>query len=227
MPEHNLFKYIESAVSFVYDGLRAWKGFRLLAFGATRTGKSTLWAYLEKGKLVDASSIEKTAIETPVGGGRFRIGDIKLSGVKVAVRAVDVPGDDTLRATWKKVLYEHPPHGIIFMIDNVRDTFAGIPSTGYDPDRMAEHYTAFKNLADLILDNQEVVDNLHAILILVNKNDSFPAGVGFGDIVAASRIDTLNNRFQNIAHLRTRTMSCSALYGHNIHEGVNWMVKNL
>lgn len=208
--EFKPFEHIGDVVKFIYEGYRAWRGFRLLAFGTTRVGKSTLWAYLEKGKLVDASMIPKTEIETPIGGGKFRIRDIRLAGVKVAIRAVDVPGDQALRASWHKVLYEHKPHGIIFMIDNVEDTKTGVPPLGYNPDRLTEHYEAFKYIRDLILVNEEVMETLQAFLVLVNKNDSFPPKIGYGDVIAAARLDTLYSRFHEMPNVRMRAMPCSA-----------------
>lgn len=220
---------IEGSLDFIYNGFRAWRGFRLLAFGTTCVGKTTLWQYLEKGKLVESTSLERTEFLTPIGGpkGKFRMRDIKMSGIKVAVRAVDMPGQLELRETWKEVLYAQKPHGIIFMIDNVKDTNEGIPSVGYDQSRLDEHYQAFEYLRDLILDNEDVVDTLQAFLILVNKNDSFPENLRFGDIIGASKIDNLYPRFQEIPKLRMRALSCSALYGHNIQEGLKWMVKNI
>lgn len=227
MPIPDPLEMIKAALQFVYDGFRAWKGFRLLAFGTTCVGKTTLWNYLEKGQLIDPSSLERTLDLTPVGGGKFRIRDIKMSGIKVALRAVDVPGQPELRDAWKEVLYSQKPQGVIFMMDNVKDTTAGVPEVGYDQERLNEHYEAFQHLRDLILDNEEVADNLQAILILVNKNDSFPGKLRFGDMIAASRIDTLYSRFQEIPHLRMTAKSCSALHGDNIKEGVKWMMKNI
>lgn len=227
MPIPDPVEIIKALFQFIYDGFRAWRGFRVLAFGTTCVGKTTLWKYLEMGQLIDPSSLERTLDLTPVGGGKFRMRDIRMSGIKVAIRAIDMPGHSELRKTWKEVLYTQKPHGIIFMMDNVKDTTAGVPAAGYDQTRLDEHYEAFQHIRDLILDNDEVGNNLQAFLILVNKNDSFPGNVRFGDIIAASRIDKLYSRFQEMPYLRMTAKSCSALYGQNIQEGVKWMLKNI
>jgi hypothetical protein len=217
---------IEKVFDFVVNAFRAWKGFRLLAFGTTGVGKTTLWKYLETGTLVNASTIESTLAPTPVGDGKFKLRNIKLSGINVRVRAIDVPGNVEHRNTWQEVIKTTKPHGIIFMMDHVKDPNK-TPEKGYDENRLQEHYDAFKYLRTLVLDNDEIRENLHALLILVNKSDVFPKNLMYGDIIEYSKINTLYDRLQEIPKLMMKARPCSALYGTNVQEEMAWMVKNL
>jgi len=151
--------------------------------------------------------------------------------IRVRILGVDVPGDSNLRSTWKETLYElgPPPDGIIFMMDNVEDTEKGVPSIGYDQSRLDEHRPAFKHLSDLIFNNSDVMDKLQALLVLVNKNDSWPSTLQYGDLIKASGLDELLVRFDNdkeLPQLRRRTQPCSARYGGNIQGSIAWMARN-
>jgi len=216
---------IVKALKEVGKAWRTFKGYRLLVFGTKAVGKTTLWRHLEGGEAVKASVSTTLA---PEEIGRFKLKDIKFAGITTRVLGVDVPGDPNLRATWEDTLYrmDAPTHGIIFMLDNVEDTARGVPAAGYDPARLAEHYQAFKHLSDLIFNRADVADNLQALLVLVNKRDSWPAGLQYGDIMEASGINALMPRFNELTHCRPRVQSCSALYGANVQGSMAWMAKN-
>ena len=85
-------------------------GTRMLAFGTTAVGKSTLWKYLQTGQA--GGKVEKTVVATPLGDAEnplFRVRDIRVLGVPAGVRAVDVPSDEKFRHTWGPVLHAVKP----------------------------------------------------------------------------------------------------------------------
>lgn len=217
--------WIPAILEAIYGAYIAWKGFRLLVFGTTGVGKSTLWKYLETGQIVNPSLVESTRVPTDLGD-KFKLKDIAIYGIKVRIKAVDLPGDVELRSSWQAVLYTLKPQGIIFMVDHVKNTDS-VPSLGFDQKRLEEHYEAFQYLKGLILNNAEVQKNLQALLVLVNKSDKFPKQLGYGDILKQSNIGTVLNSFNELDDLRTRATQCSALYGENIQEQITWLIKNL
>lgn len=92
----------------------------ILILGPTQSGKTSLVLYLKNGKPFyveqdggqhspnPTSSIAIIGAKSSVGRGQW---------VKVAS---DVPGDVALRETWKQVIDQVAPHGIIFMLDGQR-----------------------------------------------------------------------------------------------------------
>lgn len=217
---------LREAFAEVSRAWHAFRGFRLLVFGTKAVGKTTLWHHLETGKEVSASISSTLAPETI---GKFKLRDIKVARlVQARVLGVDVPGDPSLRSTWEDVLYkmDTPPHGIIFMLDNVEDTSKGVGPTGYDQQRLYEHYQAFEHLSNLIFNNSTVMDSLQALLILVNKNDSWPQTLQYGDIIKAAGLDGQISRYEELQHCRLRKNPCSARFGSNIQGNLTWMVRN-
>lgn len=198
-----------------------WRGYRVVAFGTQGVGKTTLWRHLQTGEEVQASEITPTADWERLP--RFKLRDVKHLGLRARVLAVDVPGDPDLRGSWKEVLYDVKPHGIIFMLDHALDE---TPAQGFDPERLKEHYVAFEHVRDLVFNDQEVMNALQALLILVNKSDAWPESMDYGDILDASRIPELYDRFAELDHMRRRSQGCSALHGSNIRPSLAWMVKN-
>lgn len=221
-PDPNM---VLDALKLVGKVWRTFWGYRLLVFGTKGVGKTTLWRHLEGGDAVKASVSTTLA---PEEIGRFKLKDIKFGGINTRVLGVDVPGDPSLRSTWEETLYrmDAPADGIIFMLDNVEDTARGVPAAGYDPARLAEHYQAFSHLSNLIFNRADVADNLQALLVLVNKSDSWPAGLQYGDIMEASGLYKLTARFNQLKHCRLRDQPCSALHGRNVQGSMAWMAKN-
>jgi GTPase SAR1 family protein len=217
------FKLIESALNGVINAFKAWRGFKLLIFGTTGVGKTTLWQYLHTEKVVDPNSVHKTYEISPVD--KFRLRSIKLTGIKVALLATDLPGDEKYRSTWQEVLYQVKPHGIIFMIDNVLG--AEIPEVGFDAKRLTEHKRAFVYLTELVLGQPEVRDNLQALAIVANKSDTYPKSLGYGRLIAESDINSFLPKFNELEKCRSTVFSCSALYGQNVMPMMRWMVKSM
>lgn len=218
------FKLLESAVKGVVNAFKAWRGFRLVIIGTTRVGKTTLWRYLQTQKVVDPNSVEKTYEIT--GLDKFRLKTIRLTGVKTAILATDLPGDKQFRGTWSEVLNKVKPHGIIFLLDNVENT-ANIPENGYDEKRLLEHREAFEYLTSLITDNPDIYKNLQAMAIVVNKSDTFPKTLSYGKIIEKSGISAAFNQYNELEKCRSTIFSCSALYGHNVPIMIKWMVKSM
>lgn len=220
---------VREIINLLSKPWHAFQGYRLLVFGSKGVGKTTLWRHLQDGDSVNASISTTLA---PEEIGRFKLRDIKVAGLlRVRILGVDVPGDLSLRATWEDALCKMgpPPHGIIFMLDNVEDAEQGLPKTGYDPKRLEEHHEAFKHLSNLVLSNSNVMDTLQAMLILVNKSDSWGSGsLQYGDIIDAAGLDPFVTRFDKEldARFRRRIQPCSALYGSNVQASVAWMAKN-
>src|SRR6185436_19227953 len=215
---------LREAITLLSKPWRAFRGYRLLVFGTKGAGKTTLWRHLETGTDVSASISSTLA---PEAISKFKLRDIKVAGlIRVRILGVDVPGDPNLRSTWEDTLYNlsAPPHGIIFMLDNVEDTDNSVPSVGYDQQRLKEHRKAFEHLSNLIFNNSEIMDALQALLILVNKNDSWGSlGLQHGDIIKAAGLDSLLPRFEELQLCRRRAQPCSALYGSNIQGSMAWM----
>lgn len=216
----NPFELLEAAVRTVVHGFQAWRGFRLLIFGVSRVGKSTLWQYLQTEKVVDASDVDKTIEVTPLE--KFRMRAVKMSWIKVGVLATDLPGDERFRSSWRDVLTQVKPHGIIFLIDNSADT-AQLPRVGYDEERLREHREAFGLLTKLVLDHQEVSDELQALAVVVNKTDSLPQDVGFGKIYELAGINL--HPYASLENCRSTVFGCSARYGHQVVPMMKWMVQ--
>jgi signal recognition particle receptor subunit beta len=219
------FELAKSAIVGIFNAYKAWRGFRLLIFGTTRVGKTTLWQYLQTEKIVDSKAIEKTYEITKID--KFRLKTIRLTGIKVAILATDLPGDKKFRSTWETVLNEVYPHGIIFMLDNVEDTSKDIPEIGYDEKRLLEHQEAFEYLTNLIMSMPEVYKNLQAMGIVVNKSDTFPKTLGYGKILEKAGISTFLNKYNELEKCRSTAFNCSALYGHNVSSMIRWMVQNM
>jgi signal recognition particle receptor subunit beta len=215
---------LETAMKGVVNAFKAFRGFRLVIFGTTRVGKSTLWQYLQTEKMVDPTAIEKTFEITEID--KFRLRTITLSWIKVGILATDLPGDKQFRSTWEKVLKEVKPHGIVFLLDNVEDT-SNIPEVGYDEKRLAEHQEAFKYLTDLIMSEPEVYKNLQAMAIVVNKSDTFPKNLGYGKIIEKAGISQAFRQYNELEKCRSTAFSCSALYGTNVRSMIKWMVQSM
>jgi len=218
------FKLIESALNLVINAFKAWRGFRLVIFGTTGVGKTTLWSYLQTEKVVDATAVRKTIEITPLD--KFRLRSIRLSWIKVAILATDVPGDKEYRFTWREVLTNVRPHGIIFLMDNVEDT-SNMPSDGFDKTRLIEHLEAFQFVTDLIMTDPQVAESLQAIAIVVNKSDTFPKELGYGKILEKAGISPIFKQYNEMEKCRSTAFQCSALYGNNVRNMINWMVKAL
>ena len=218
------FKLVASALKGIVNAFKAWRGFRLVIFGTTRVGKTTLWQYLQTQKVVDPKAIEKTFEITKLE--KFRLKTIRLTGVRTAILATDLPGDKQFRHTWPEVLNAVKPHGIIFLLDNVEDP-AKVPDTGYDEKRLLEHREAFDYLTGLIMSEPEVQESLQAMAIVVNKSDTFPKTLGYGKILEKSQISTSFSQYNELEKCRSTVFSCSALYGHNVPTMIRWMVKSM
>lgn len=210
-------------VQAVEDMYRAAKGFRVLAFGDTGTGKTTLWHYLEHDAPPPPGTIASTESAERIGG--FRLKTVKLVGVKAKLTAVDLPGQAELRHTWKPVLEEARPQGIFFLLDHVRDASKPPPAPGYDAQRLRAHRDAFKQMRDLILADDDVKKHLKAVAILVNKQDAWPRDLNYGTILEASGIPALYDRFAEV-QVSIMSNGCSALYGENVAAAAEWMVKH-
>jgi GTPase SAR1 family protein len=218
------FELLKNALQGVVNAFRAFRGFKLVIFGTTRVGKSTLWQYLQTEKLVDPTAIEKTFEITEID--KFRLRTIKLSWIKVGILATDLPGDKQFRSTWGEVLKKVKPHGIIFLLDNVEDT-SNIPAVGYDEKRLAEHHEAFEYLTDLIMSEPDVYKNLQAMAIVANKSDTFPKTLGFGKIIEKAGISQSFRQYNELEKCRSTAFTCSALYGTNVHNMIKWMVQSM
>ena len=218
------FKLIEAALNAVVDAFRAWRGFRLVIFGETEVGKTTLWHFLQSEKIVDPSKVDKTIeIDTL---NKFRIKSIKLSFIKVGILATDLPGDPEYRGTWREVLYNVKPHGIVFLIDHAKGKPASQKEV--DLDRAKSHYDAFAHLAQLIFDNPEVTGALRALAVVVNKIDALPSEIqGYGEVYERSGLNRQILRFDPLENCRTTVFGCSALYGTQVMPMVEWMVKGM
>ena len=210
----------------ISTGVRAWRGVSVLAFGTTRVGKSTLWKYLETGKPAHPETISRTMEVTPVGDGKFRLHNVSVYGIKVALKGLDVPGHLEMRSVWKDVLQLTKPRAIVFMLDHATDSGPDGSITAPDPERLREHHEAFEYLRDLILNDAEVCKNLRALLFLANKSDVWPREVSYHQLLRQSRIPSLYDRLQEIKHLTIRANHCSALYGTNVQEEIRWIVQN-
>jgi GTPase SAR1 family protein len=208
----------------IINAQKSWKGFRLMMYGTTGVGKSTLWKYLQTQKMVDPNSIDKTYKITPIQ--KFRLKTIRLSYIKVGILATDLPGDKEYRDTWKEALLKVKPHGIIFLLDNCRDT-NNLPPSGFKSKRLEEHREALEHLINLIVEHREVAKKLQAFAITVNKCDSFPTGLTYGNILEKSNINTSLLNLNELDSCRSTAFQCSALYGRHVPEMLKWMVKNM
>lgn len=215
-------------IKFLVKSYKAWKGFKLIIFGTTGVGKTTLWYYLQKNQIVPESEVNKTLEINHFN--KFRLRSISLGFTKVGVLATDVPGDIQYRNTWKEALEIVKPDGIIFMIDNVHYPDDGIPTIGYDKKRLEDHKIAYDYLMELLLENNEVSRNLQAIAIVANKSDTFTKEMGgIGKLIKeADLTHSINvNQYGQLHHCRTTAFTCSAKYGENVHFMMEWMVKNM
>jgi len=220
--EPNPFKLISDACEFIAQGYQAWRGFRLMVFGVSGVGKSTLWQYLQTEQVVDTSSVEKTLDLTKLD--KFKMKSIRLSWMKVAVLATDVPGDVHLRQTWAAALKAAKPNGVIYLIDNVPPG-KPVPAEGYDLQRVAEHRVGFEYLVNQIIRDKEAADAIRALAVVVNKSDTLPNDVGYGSILEAAKITF--PPYGELRNCRTTVFSCSALYGHNVTNMMRWMVEGM
>lgn len=213
----------------VIKGFKAWYGFRVLVLGTTQVGKSTLWAALEKGKAVEASEVEKTQVIEKVGGGKghFRMRNVRMVRIKVKVKALDVPGDLHLRHTWKEALNIVKPQGLVFMLDHLADPSVTPPASGYDQDRLKEHFEAFSQLRQIYLASEKLTNELRAVLVLVNKADIWPNHLNYGDIIMASNINSIRDWIGQNPKVGSRMARCSALYNDNLEESFEWLVTHL
>jgi signal recognition particle receptor subunit beta len=195
----------------------------VLAFGDTGVGKTTLWHYLEHNRSPSPDTIRSTESATDIGG--FRLKYVKLVGVKTKLIAVDLPGQVELRHTWAEVLTRVRPQGIFFMLDHAKDATAPLPESGFDRTRLKAHAEAFRQMRELILDNDDVKGHLHAISVLVNKQDRWPRDLNYGRILDESGIPKLYDRFAEI-DVSITANGCSALHGENVTAVAEWMVKH-
>lgn len=218
-------KWIDAIVK-VY---KAWRGFRVIVLGTTGVGKTTLWKALETGKAVQANEIEKTTeIQKVVGGkGKFRIRNIKMMRIPVKVMALDVPGDLELRHTWKEALNAVKPQGIVFMLDHSADSNVKPTGSGYSEMRLKEHYEAFDHLRNIYLENEKLMKELRAALVLVNKSDVWPTNLNYGDIIKASDINSIRDWLQQSTKVGYRMSKCSALNNDNVEESFEWLVTHM
>lgn len=213
---------------FLSKSYKSWKGFKLIIFGTTGVGKTTLWYYLQKNQIVPESEVNKTLEINQFN--KFRLRSIRLGFTKVGVLATDVPGDVEYRETWKQALEIVKPDGIIFMLDNVHDPNKGIPPQGFDKKRLQEHKIAYDYLMGLLIENKDISKNLQAFAIVANKSDSFTKEMGgIGKLFKeADMTQSINiNQYGELHHCRTTAFTCSAKYGENVHFMMEWMVKNM
>jgi ADP-ribosylation factor family protein len=171
------------------EAYKAYRGYRLLVLGAQQVGKSTLWNYLLTGET--GTSVEKTAQTQAVGGSlddpRFRIFNMKVLGIGVGVKALDVPGDPQLRETWTHAFTRIKPQGVVFLVDHDAGPDA-VADPGYTPERMAEHAQALGDMRDIVLGHAEVSENLRSVLVLVNKYDVWHHQLSYGDAVSEREV---------------------------------------
>ena len=211
---------------FLQNAYKSWKGFKLLIFGTQKVGKTTLWHYLQTNKIVPDDAISSTLEINSID--KFRLKSIRLGFTKVGVLAMDVPGNKELRDLWKIALNEVQPDGIIFLLDNVENSDENIPELGYDDERLKEHKEAFDYLSELLIGQPQLTKKLQALAVVVNKCDTFPREMGnYGKIIKEADIGTNINQYSDFHHCRTTAFGCSAKYGDNIHQMMEWMVKNM
>lgn len=211
-------------IKFIGNAYRSWRGFRLVVFGTTESGKTTFWRYLETNRIVNVEDVKKTwKVESKE---MFRLQKINLSFINVGVLATDLPGDPEFRDTWEKVLVEVKPQGIIFLLDNVADT-SKIPTLGYDPKRLVEHKIAFEHLVELLVKHKEVSKELKAMAIVVNKSDSFPRDLTYGRLLKETGISTTINQYVELHKCKSTSTDCSAIHGSNVKEIMRWLVDEM
>jgi GTPase SAR1 family protein len=211
------------------EAYKAYRGYGLLVLGAQQVGKSTLWNYLLTGET--GTSVEKTAQTQAVGGSlddpRFRIFNMKVLGIGVGVKALDVPGDPQLRETWTHAFTRIKPQGVVFLVDHDAGPDA-VADPGYTPERMAEHAQAFRDMRDIVLGHAEVSENLRSVLVLVNKYDVWHHQLSYGAINKHTGIyDLVAPLNTGPARTSVRYDYCSAYTGVNVREQLRVMIKGL
>ena len=217
-------KALEYSYNFIYNAYQSFRGFKLVIFGTTGVGKTTMWEYLKTENMVDSTKIDKTLGINEMD--KFRVKSVKLSFIPVGIRATDLPGDKDLRHTWKQVLESVKPDGVIFLLDHIQDPNIEVPEEGYDPERLAEHKEAFDHLMDLILNNREISENLQALAIGVNKTDILRKDISYGRILDKSGINTYFRHLNELENCRSTAFGISALTGGNVIEMMRWLVSS-
>jgi broad-specificity NMP kinase len=215
---------VRPAIDLIVDGTKAAYGHRVLALGASGVGKTTLWTYLEKGGAAAAADIDKTLEPYKVGNGRFKVRDVHVVGIKVRLRAVDVPGDVELRTHWGEVLSSLSPRAVIFMLDHAMDG-QELDKRGVNADRMNEHREAFSEFCTIVQANSEIRKSLRALAIMANKSDVWPRHLTYGQLLQHSGVsDKLRDLKEGLS---THSASTSAKYGQGIRPTVEWIVRSV
>lgn len=196
----------------------------MLALGASGVGKTTLWTYLEKGGAAAAADIDKTLEPYQVGNGRFKLRDIRVVGVKVRLRAVDVPGDVELRRYWGDVLASAPPKAVIFMLDHAAEG-QDVDERGVNPDRMKEHADAFAEFRSIVETNSEIRTSLRALAIMANKSDIWPNHFTYGQLLRHSGVSAQLTELKD--GLSTMSRDTSDKYGQGIRPVIEWMARSV
>lgn len=196
------------------DWIKAGVGLRVLAFGASGVGKTTLWHYLQHNRPLETAVKTETANQL----GRFRLRDVRLAGLQVAIRAVDLPGDTDKRKLWGSTFAEVKPQATVFMLDHA----AGGEERKVSTARLREHETAFADLVNVLLGHREIAEKCRQMLILVNKMDLWQHELTMNDLITRSGIP---QHYPRLAELGTQitARSCSAKYGDNIKSGFEWI----
>ncbi|MGH3519007.1 MAG: hypothetical protein ACRDQ7_16610 [Haloechinothrix sp.] len=215
---------VRPAIDLIMEGSKAAYGHRVLALGASGVGKTTLWTYLEKGGAAAAADIDKTLEPYQVGNGRFKVRDIRVVGIKVRLRAVDVPGDVELRKYWGEVLSSLTPKAVIFMLDHALEG-QELEERGVNPARMAEHAAAFAEFRSIVEANSDIRKSLRVLAIMANKSDIWPQHLTYGQLLGHSGVGGQLKELKD--GLSTMSRDTSAKYGQGIRPVIEWMARSL
>lgn len=225
-------KFVSPAtiIQAVREGFHAFRGYRMLAFGAQSVGKSTLWNYLETGQA--GAQVEKTHSPSGVGGSSedplFRLRTIRGAGiVRVGIRAYDVPGDPQYRQVWPQVLKMARPEILIFMIDHDAGD-QEVPGEGYTTSRMDAHAQAFADLQSALFADPELAGEIKAMMVLANKYDIWHGKLQYGTLLHRANVYTMMSDLSTVIQRASiRYGYCSARTGDNVTELMKTILKEL
>jgi len=214
---------VRPVIDLIVEGSRTASGHRVVALGASEVGKTTLWTYLEKGGAAAAADLDKTLEPYQVGGGRFKLRDIRVVGIKVRLKAIDVPGDVELRRYWGEVFESLRPRAVIFMLDHALEG-QDLDERGVNPERMAEHAAAFAEFRSIVDANSEIKSSLRVLAIMANKSDLWPRHLTYGQLLQYSGVSSQLQELKD--GLSTMSRDTSAKYGQGIRPVVEWMARS-
>lgn len=192
------------------------KGLSFAVFGFRASGKTTLIRRMKGLPVVGTNPASTGALDAPEEFDFFTIGE---KGITIK-RMFDPPGEESLWQTWRKVLEDSKPTGIIFVVDHERPE---------DHKRALRHLLTImkpqengkRRLFQFLRKGQGRASHidLRSFLLLVNKCDLWDKRTNLDDILrpftdVVGEIEEVVSRSGG----RFFARACSAKYGTHFEE---------